>query len=168
MKKLILLNLLVFSLSFAQSNLPLKRMLDSYLAIKNALVASDANLASQRAKQFLNLTDSIQIETPKNSNDSIWVVYQYKINSDAKHIYETKKIDQQREHFNTFSNNLFLVFKHANSNDYVIYQQFCPMADGGKGSYWISELASIKNPYFGKTMLNCGKTISTLNPKKSQ
>jgi hypothetical protein len=33
-----------------------------------------------------------------------------------------------------------------------------------KKAYWLSGDAAIKNPYFGSSMLTCGKVSTTINP----
>jgi hypothetical protein len=38
----------------------------------------------------------------------------------------------------------------------AVYHDFCPMANDDKGALWVSEVADIKNPYFGASMLTCG------------
>ncbi|EKF53808.1 hypothetical protein I215_15663, partial [Galbibacter marinus] len=43
----------------------------------------------------------------------------------------------------------------------TLYQQFCPMYDGG--SAWLSLSKDIKNPYYGSQMLNCGKVQKEIN-----
>ena len=45
----------------------------------------------------------------------------------------------------------------------TVHYQFCPMAKNGKGAYWLSENKDIRNPYFGKKMIDCGETKETLN-----
>jgi hypothetical protein len=42
-----------------------------------------------------------------------------------------------------------------------LYQDYCPMADDGKGAIWISEIKEIKNPYQGSKMLTCGSIKKT-------
>ena len=42
-----------------------------------------------------------------------------------------------------------------------LYQDFCPMANDGKGAIWISEVKEIKNPYYGAEMLSCGSLKKT-------
>jgi Cu(I)/Ag(I) efflux system membrane fusion protein len=37
------------------------------------------------------------------------------------------------------------------------------MAFEGKGAYWLSENKDIRNPYFGKKMIDCGDTRETLS-----
>ncbi len=44
-----------------------------------------------------------------------------------------------------------------------IYYQFCPMAEGNKGAYWLSTVKEIRNPYFGEAMLTCGETIKQID-----
>jgi len=38
----------------------------------------------------------------------------------------------------------------------VLYKDFCPMYNDGKGAFWLSETKKISNPYFGKSMSTCG------------
>ena len=42
------------------------------------------------------------------------------------------------------------------------YLDHCPMANDGKGANWLSREKNIKNPYYGKAMLTCGKVTETL------
>jgi hypothetical protein len=37
------------------------------------------------------------------------------------------------------------------------------MAKDGKGAFWISKEKGVKNPYYGKSMLTCGKVTETLD-----
>jgi len=43
----------------------------------------------------------------------------------------------------------------------TLYQQFCPMYDGG--SAWLSMNEEIRNPYYGSKMLKCGKVQKEIN-----
>jgi len=47
--------------------------------------------------------------------------------------------------------------KHAG-----IYREYCPMAYNEKGATWLSDDPEIKNPYFGKKMLECGEVTDSL------
>ena len=42
-----------------------------------------------------------------------------------------------------------------------LYEQFCPMYDGG--SAWLSMNKEVRNPYYGSSMLNCGKVQREIN-----
>lgn len=41
--------------------------------------------------------------------------------------------------------------------NHAVYYQYCPM----KKAYWLSMEKEIKNPYYGSSMLTCGKVIET-------
>jgi hypothetical protein len=85
---------------------------------------------------------------------------------DAEHIKGTDKIDHQREHFAKLSVNMYKLIKVLHLNTVEMYYQYCPMAEEGKGAYWLSEQPQIKNPYMGKKMLTCGSTKETISLKK--
>jgi hypothetical protein len=36
------------------------------------------------------------------------------------------------------------------------------MANSGKGANWLSKENAIKNPYYGSSMLTCGKTVEII------
>jgi hypothetical protein len=45
----------------------------------------------------------------------------------------------------------------------TLYQDFCPMANNGKGAIWLSEIEEIKNPFYGSKMMKCGKMQKQIN-----
>ncbi len=49
----------------------------------------------------------------------------------------------------------------------TVYYQYCPMANGDKGAFWLSNIEGIENPYFGDEMLKCGETRETLDFSKN-
>ena len=57
---------------------------------------------------------------------------------------------------------MFSLLKQADLRNAGIYRQYCPMAFNDKGAYWLSDETDIKNPYFGKKMLECGEVTDTL------
>jgi hypothetical protein len=44
----------------------------------------------------------------------------------------------------------------------ALYLEYCPMANGNEGAYWLSNEKQIKNPYFGDKMLKCGSVKETI------
>jgi Cu(I)/Ag(I) efflux system membrane fusion protein len=61
---------------------------------------------------------------------------------------------------------MYKLIKVLHLNTVEMYYQYCPMAEEGKGAYWLSEQPQIKNPYMGKKMLTCGSTKETISLKK--
>ena len=136
----------------------LDKITGAYLGIKNALVNNDGIAAEKEAK-ILFAALSAQPEIGLGPNEQkLLAAYVDKLKYDSRHISETDLIAHQREHFASLSKNLFEVLKGLKLNTTTLYEQYCPM----KRSYWLSETSTIKNPYYGKQMLECGRTEATL------
>ena len=165
MKKIFLIVVLIatsfFQNSFAQDTTkttPLSALLNSYYNVKDALVSSDATLAATKADELLKAITGVDMKALSETDMNIFMPLQEKLAFDAKHISETKEIGHQREHFSSLSNNIYKLAKGAKLSTEPVYQQYCPM----KKMYWLSSEAAIKNPYYGKMMLTCGKVTETL------
>ena len=75
----------------------------------------------------------------------------------AGKIASVKDIEAQRAQLETLTAEVEAVIKASTLTSGVIYKQYCPMANGDKGGYWLSSNKEIKNPYFGDAMLACGE-----------
>jgi hypothetical protein len=136
----------------------LSPLLGLYYDIKNALVSGDANTAAAKAGEFVKTINNIDIKTLSETDMKAFKPLQEKLSFDAEHISATKDIDHQRDHFKSFSDNFYKLAKAVKLSEQPVYQAYCPM----KKAYWLSSEAAIKNPYYGKQMLTCGKVTETL------
>lgn len=139
----------------------LKVVLNYYFELKDALVKSDGKAASAIAEKLLISYKAVQMNKLTNEEHTVWMKVMKDLAFDTEHIEETKDVKHQREHFNTLSDNMYLLLK-VSKQETATYYQHCPMANKGKGANWLSKENSIKNPYYGAQMLNCGKTIETI------
>lgn len=139
----------------------LKVVFENYFALKDALVKSDGNLASSKAKELLNAMNSIEMNKLSNEEHTVWMKVMKPLVFDTEHIEETKDAEHQRDHFNTLSDNIYQLIK-VSKQDTPTFYQHCPMANKGKGANWLSKENAIKNPYYGSKMLTCGKVIETI------
>jgi hypothetical protein len=137
----------------------LSQLLASYYEIKNALINSDSQDAAAKAGDFLKIVNAVDMKSLPPSDMAVFMSFQDKLAYDARHISESSDIGHQREHFANFSSNFFKLAKAVKLTGQAVYYDYCPM----KKSYWLSADAAIKNPYFGKQMLTCGKVTKTLN-----
>ena len=147
--------------SFAQDSIkttPLSQILNSYYDIKNALVATDAATASAKASEFVKAIDGIDMKVLSEADHTAFMAAQDKLKADAQFIAASNKIEVQRTSFSSLSNNIYSFAKAARLSTEPVYQQYCPM----KKMYWLSNETAIKNPYYGKMMLTCGKVTETL------
>lgn len=138
-------------------------VLSAYYGVKDALVGDNSQLAATQAKALKAAL--MQLDT-KNWTPKQRIAYDAvakKLETDAAHIGDNaSKIDRQREHFITLSNNMSAIVKSLKINEEAAYLQFCPMANDGKGAVWLSKDNKVKNPYYGKSMLTCGSVKETL------
>lgn len=139
----------------------LKAVFDNYFSIKDALVKSDGNMASAKAKDLNNAIYSVKMEALSTEEHSVFMQVMKDLAFDAEHIAETKDVGHQRDHFTTLSNNMYKLIKVSKQEAPVYYQQ-CPMFNDGKGANWLSKENAIKNPYYGSQMLTCGSTVETI------
>lgn len=139
----------------------LKAVFDSYFSLKDALVKSDGNATSAKAKELLNALNAVQMNQLSNEEHTVWMKVMKDFAFDAEHIAETKDVAHQRDHFISLSKNMYELIK-VSKQETPVYYQHCPMANKGKGANWLSKENAIKNPYYGSQMLTCGSTVETI------
>ncbi|SDK25297.1 Protein of unknown function [Pedobacter sp. ok626] len=142
---------------FAQNN-QTQSLLTSYYGIKNALVNSDAAVAASSATEFSKTLAEIDLKSLSGQEKTAFIGLKDKLALGAKQISESKDLSQQRAQFANFSVDLFKLAKTVKLTNEAVYYDYCPM----KKSYWLSDNAAIKNPYYGKQMLTCGAIKETL------
>ncbi len=119
-------------------------LVENYLALKDALVATDGAKAQKAAIDFLKV----------NNNDAL--------TADLKAIAGSTDVATQRIAFEGLSANMYSIVK-AGGSETVLYKQYCPMAFNNKGAYWLAAEEQVNNPYFGDRMLHCGSVQETIN-----
>ena len=138
-------------------------VLSAYYGVKDALVADNASLAATNAKAMKAALTKIDTKSWAAKDRSAYEPLAKKLETGAGSIGDNAaKIAQQRAQFESLSTNLFSVTKALKVNSEAAYWQFCPMANEGKGAYWLSKENKVKNPYYGKSMLTCGSVKETL------
>ena len=134
-------------------------ILKDYFNLKNALVGDDneksKNLGmvlTKSLKSFnaLSYTESEQTELKDIMEDAI---------EHAEHIGESD-IKHQREHFKILSKDITDMISITGTAT-KLYEQYCPMYDGGTA--WLSMNKEVRNPYYGSSMLKCGKVQREIN-----
>jgi hypothetical protein len=153
--------ILFATIANAQLNTNIKKVLDAYIQLKDALVKSDGASSSSASKTLLTSIQEVNMSELNTETHTQWTKVVNDLKEDAEHINETKEITHQRDHFMSLSRNLYSVIKVSKLGTPVFYE-FCPMANKGKGANWLSLENKIKNPYYGNQMLTCGKVVETI------
>lgn len=172
MKKILLVALLIAT-AFVQktvaqtdNNPSLNNVFTAYIKVKNALTADNGDSVRIAAKELSNTIDKVPMEKLPAEQHKIWMQYANDLSYHSEHMKGTDELEHQREHFMTLSTVMYKAMKALNIITTEIYFQFCPMANDGKGAYWLSEQSKIANPYFGKSMPTCGSTKETIKAKQ--
>jgi len=133
-----------------------------YLNLKNKLVKDDSEGAAEKGKILLASFNRLDTKTLNANQKKAYIDIAEDAKEQAEHIAENAgKLDHQREHFILLSKDINDLIKMFGSK-MQLYQDYCPMADDGKGAIWISETKEIKNPFYGSKMLTCGSLKKTL------
>lgn len=117
-------------------------IINDYIKLKDALVASDAKQAQEMAVALLEVIDAIQMP---------------ELQQNIKEIAATDDLAVQRTYFDSLSTHVYQIAKTAEADIPILYRQFCPMAFDNRGAYWLSFQKEIRNPYYGDQMLTCGR-----------
>ena len=134
----------------------LEAILNDYLEIKNSLANDDAKDAAGAGKRLYKSFENTNSEKLDSKLKAEYIDIIENAKEHAEHISDNAgKIEHQREHFVLLSKDMQELLEKFGSSK-KLFLDFCPMADGGNGAFWISEIKEIKNPYYGSNMQECG------------
>ncbi len=143
--------------SIAKPRTGVKEILSGYLNVKNALANDNAKEAATAGKEIVNAMNKLDKAALAAEQKKVYEDVEDDAKEHAGHIStNANKIDHQREHFETLSEDVYDLVKTFGAGQ-TLYQDFCPMYNNNKGATWISETKEIKNPYLGKKMPKCGE-----------
>jgi hypothetical protein len=124
-----------------------KVVFEDYIRLETALVNTNSENTADAAKSLYAKLVAIDAEE--------------EITKTVQSIAETTDIEFQREAFVEVTAYVESVLIGALKSG-AIYKQYCPMAFGNKGAYWLSSGKEIQNPYFGDKMLKCGRVTAEI------
>ena len=135
-----------------------------YYDLKNALVATKADNAGTAATALETVTDSFRTYIQKDAAGAALKPYLDTIVTQSKVAasFKDETCEKQRLAFGPLSSAMYGLLKAADLKNAHVYQEYCPMAFNDKGAHWLSDDSDIKNPYFGKKMLECGEVTDVL------
>ncbi len=143
----------VFDNTNEEVKMQVNNLLMDYYKIKDALVADNNVEALAAAKEFKKAIEKVDMNKMTTAEHSYYMSLQPKLVSDAEKLNNASDIKNSRAHFQTLSDNMFSIVKAFKANNgNAAYFDYCPMAKAG----WISNSTGIKNPYYGKKMMECG------------
>jgi Cu(I)/Ag(I) efflux system membrane fusion protein len=130
----------------------------SYFDFQNALAVDAFDQAKDALRVMRKELSPVDMNLLKDKLHGTWMTLAERINNSTVLGLESKSIADLRkdslEDLSVQMISLEKTFGHSTAGEY--FKAFCPMALGGKGAAWLQSNEQIMNPYFGKSMQNCG------------
>jgi hypothetical protein len=151
-------------------NQSFEQLLNSYYALKDALVESDVAKADAASLKLAEAAGALKVDEIKG--DSTGVIketarsFTGTIDGSAKGLAGEKDIEAKRKEFEMITDAMWSLTRTVQYAGEKVYYQHCPMAFNNKGAYWLSDKREIRNPYFGDKMLTCGSNEDSLDYSK--
>jgi Cu(I)/Ag(I) efflux system membrane fusion protein len=140
----------------------LQSVYNAYIPMKNALVKSDAGAVKAEAEKIQSSLQAVDMELVEGDLHMKWMSLLEILNSEISAIVDAEDLSVQRIAFAVFNDAFYNTVKLFGLQKGTVYYQYCPMANGDQGAFWLSEIDEIRNPYFGDEMLSCGETRETI------
>jgi len=143
----------------------LQPLIDNYYAMKDALIAANPLETKTAADRLATAAAQLQTAFLSDTTGQIGLApYTDTILAQSKAIAASNdpKGERQRLPFGALSQAVYHLLQRYHYHGTPIYHTYCPMAYNGQGAWWLSPNQTIKNPYFGEKMLECGEITDTL------
>jgi Cu(I)/Ag(I) efflux system membrane fusion protein len=134
---------------------------DAYFGVKNALVADDLAETQKTLGGIDQSLTMVNMGLVQGQAHDLWMGMLQGIKDARNKMGSAKDLDQARKHFSMLSFHILEMTETFGLNKDAVYKDYCPMAFGDQGAYWLSERKDITNPYFGASMLTCGEVKQT-------
>jgi len=139
-----------------------------YFAVQQALAGDDFESAKSAAAEFgkalaAAAPASADLAPPQRT---AWDKHAATLAKAVGAVADTSDLAAVRQQFKVLSDELIAVGRHfGNPTGEDVYQLHCPMAFDNKGADWLQPDEKVRNPYYGKEMLNCG-TVEEIFPAR--
>lgn len=122
-----------------------------------SLLASNAYAQELSLNSYVKMQEALANDDFKTAQDAHKQICSKEITKHTKDYKDCHKkfkdIDELRNSFKSLSQ---VYLTHGNKTEMKgLMKASCPMA----GAQWIQKSGTIKNPYYGKSMLECGEKI---------
>jgi hypothetical protein len=145
-------------------------LINAYIDLKDALVASDAAKATAAAQTLRTASDSLKVNEIKGDSTGVIkqtaLTYTSSITGSAQALVAEKDIEGKRKEFGNIADAMWTLTRTVRYGGKKLYWEYCPMAFNNQGAYWISYERDIKNPYFGSKMMTCGSVEDSIDYSK--
>lgn len=121
---------------------PVKSVLDNYLAIQKELTKDSIKGVDQHAAA---ISKAVKADDMKMLSSDVA--------TEADTLAKAKDIKAAREAFKPLSASLVKYLADNKAGKGTYHEAYCPMAKAN----WLQTEKEVRNPYYGKSMLDCGE-----------
>ncbi|QYH38833.1 efflux RND transporter periplasmic adaptor subunit [Algoriphagus sp. NBT04N3] len=134
---------------------------DAYFRVKNGLVSDQLNQSQKDLTEVKKAVSQVDMKLVEGKAHDSWMKVQAQLNAAVGTMEKASSIDEARKGFSNLSEAVLEMTELFGLNKEAVYKDYCPMAFGNQGAFWLSERKDITNPYFGASMLTCGEIKQT-------
>ena len=128
----------------------------AYFDVQMALAGDDHPGAVSAYKDLDKKTSAVDMTLFKGPAHNIWMDLSSKIVKYSGEGADSKDIESARKAFYHLSKAVIDLQDRIGHEDGDFYLTFCPMARDNTGAYWIQEVDTVYNSFYGAVMLRCG------------
>jgi len=146
-------------------------LLNSYFAVRDALVDWDTLKADQAAYTLSAKADSLPVQLIKADSGIVLTARSLaaSLSGDAKGFTGEAGIEGRRHSFDLMTEELYNLLRTVRYDQGEVYHIKCPMAFSDTiPAYWLSNTSAVVNPYLGNKhptykakMLHCGELVDS-------
>ncbi|MHC4113422.1 MAG: efflux RND transporter periplasmic adaptor subunit, partial [Planctomycetota bacterium] len=141
-------------------------VIEDYLMLQKALAADDVKKAIKSVEQALKSLSGIDMGLLGDQAHKIWMQSSAAMTQALKNVKKEGNIEQLRKAFKSFSDEVIItVTQFQVFGPEPLYRINCSMAFDNKGADWLQIDKDTRNPYFGASMLKCGRVIEVIGDK---
>lgn len=137
------------------------KVADSYFQVKNGLVNDNFTESKKAITGMDQALGAVNMNLLSGQGHDQWMEMVFGIKDASTKMNQAPTIEESRKHFSMLSFHILEMTETFGLDKDVVYKDYCPMAFGDQGAFWLSEKKDITNPYFGSSMLTCGEVKQT-------
>ncbi len=134
-----------------------------YLAISQALAADDAQSATATVSDLQRAVSTINANTLTGKAAERWNSELNSLSTITARFSAAKNLEGLRSAFALLSDEMLTLQRTFGlSSTDQLFELHCPMAFDNRGASWIQTDETVRNPYFGASMLKCADRVEKL------
>ncbi|MDP3472843.1 MAG: efflux RND transporter periplasmic adaptor subunit, partial [Algoriphagus sp.] len=110
---------------------------DAYFLVKNNLVKDNLSEAQKSLSTLDQNLGKVNMNLVKGEAHDLWMGMLSGLKDAKTKMANTKDLEEARKHFSMLSFHMLEVTETFGLNKAVVYKDYCPMAFGDQGAYWL-------------------------------